>query len=115
VIARTWRGRTQSADAGRYAAYVARTGLAAYRGTAGNRGAILLHRVDGETAEILTISFWDSLDDVRAFAGDDISRAVFYPEDDAYLVDRDKHADHWEVAEADLSLGLLGCVAERVQ
>jgi heme-degrading monooxygenase HmoA len=102
VIARTWRGRTRAADGDRYAQYVSRTGLAGYRGTPGNRGALLLHRVDGESAEILTISFWDSLDDVRAFAGDDISRAVFYPEDDAYLVDRDEHADHWDVAEADL-------------
>ena len=40
---------------------------------------------------------FDSLDDVRAFAGDEIEEAVFYPEDDRYLVERDLSVDHYEV------------------
>lgn len=44
------------------------------------------------------MSLWDTLDAVRGFAGDDIERAVFYPEDDAYLIDRDLVAHHWVVA-----------------
>jgi heme-degrading monooxygenase HmoA len=104
VIARTWRGRTRAKDAARYAKYVARTGIAQYRRTPGNRGALLLYRIDGGAAEFLTLSLWDSLDDVRAFAGDDVTRAVFYPEDDAFLVGRDEHADHWEIAAGDLAL-----------
>ena len=34
---------------------------------------------------------------MRGFAGDDIGRAVFYPEDDRFLVERDDHVDHFEV------------------
>jgi len=51
----------------------------------------------GDHDEIFTVSLWESEDAVRAFAGDDISRAVFYPEDDAWLVSRDLHADPWAV------------------
>ncbi len=99
MIARTWRGATRAADAERYADYVARTGLAGYRSTPGNRGAWLLHRTVGGRAEFLTLSLWDSLDAIRAFAGDDVERARFYPEDDAFLVDRELTAAHWEVTE----------------
>jgi heme-degrading monooxygenase HmoA len=100
MIARTWRGVVRAADAEEYADYVRTTGLAAYAATAGNRGAHLLWRIDGERAEVLTVSFWESLDAVRGFAGDDIDRAVFYPDDDRYLLERDLVAAHWTVIEA---------------
>ena len=98
MIARTWRGAVRAQDVEAYAAYIRTTGIAAYASTPGNQGAYLLYRVDGERAEVLTVSFWETLAAVRGFAGDDIERAVFYPEDDAYLVDRDLVAHHWVVA-----------------
>ena len=45
-------------------------------------GAWLLYRVDGDRAEILTVSLWELMDAIHGFAGDDIEQAVFYPEDD---------------------------------
>ena len=98
MIARTWRGAVRAEDVHAYAEYIRATGIAEYASTPGNRGAYLLYRIDGDRAEVLTISFWDSLDAVRGFAGDDIDRAVFYPEDDRYLVDRDVTANHYAVA-----------------
>ena len=44
------------------------------------------------------ISLWESMDAVRAFAGDDEHVAVFYPDDDRFLVDRELHAHHYDVA-----------------
>jgi hypothetical protein len=99
MIARTWRGAVRAEDAEAYGEYIRRTGLAAYRATPGNRGAWLMTRIDGDRAEVLTFSLWDSLDAIHGFAGDDIARAVFYPEDDAYLVERDLEAHHWTVVE----------------
>jgi heme-degrading monooxygenase HmoA len=98
MIARTWRGAVRADDAEAYAEYICMTGIAAYAATPGNRGAYLLYRIDGERAEVLTVSFWESLDAVHGFAGDDIDRAVFYPEDDQYLIERDLVAHHWVVA-----------------
>lgn len=46
---------------------------------------------------IVMFSLWDSMDAVRRFAGDDPEIAVFYPEDDRYLVDRDLTVRHYEV------------------
>jgi antibiotic biosynthesis monooxygenase (ABM) superfamily enzyme len=97
MIARVWRGATRAEDADKYAAYVETTGLKSARALPGNRGTLILRRVNGDRAEFETILLFDSLDDIHAFAGDDIETAVFYPEDDEYLVDRDLVVRHFEV------------------
>jgi antibiotic biosynthesis monooxygenase (ABM) superfamily enzyme len=97
VVVRTWRGWTRAEDADRYVEYVRETGLKAYRETPGNRGAWILRRTVGDRCEFVTVSVWDSLDDIRGFAGDEIERGVFYPEDDAFLVERELTVDLWEL------------------
>ena len=84
-------------DADAYADYIANTGIAEYRSTPGNQGAWMLRRDDGDRSEIITFSLWDSPDSIRAFAGDDIDQAVFYPEDDRFLIERDRTVRHYEV------------------
>jgi heme-degrading monooxygenase HmoA len=101
MIARTWRGVTRAADSDRYASYIEATGLRSFAETPGNLGALLLRRPPTETGEpgteFLVVSFWDSLDAVKRFAGDVPEKARFYPEDDGYLVRRDLTVDHFEV------------------
>jgi heme-degrading monooxygenase HmoA len=97
MIARIWRGWTRRDDAAAYAEYVGATGFQSYLATEGNRGAFILRRDEGERAEFLTLSLWDSLDAVRAFAGEPVEQAVFYPEDDRYLVDRERTVAHFDV------------------
>jgi len=98
MIARTWRGAVRTADAAAYATYIDETGMKAYAATPGNQGAYMLTREVGELTEFTTLSFWDSVDAIRAFAGEDYETAVFYPEDDRYLVERDATCTHYEVA-----------------
>jgi heme-degrading monooxygenase HmoA len=99
MIARVWRGWVATDRAAEYVAYIEATGLAGYRATAGNRGAQMWTRDlgDGRT-EVTTLSWWESLEAIRGFAGDDIGRAVFYPEDDGFLLDRETTVTHHEVA-----------------
>jgi heme-degrading monooxygenase HmoA len=97
MIARIWRGATRDTDADAYLDVLHRTGLSAYRATPGNRGVLALRRsVDGK-AEFLLLTLWDSESAVRGFAGDDISRAVYYPEDEQFLVERGESIEHFEV------------------
>jgi heme-degrading monooxygenase HmoA len=97
MIARIWRGAVRRDDADTYADYIANTGMAEYRSTPGNQGAWMLRRDDEDRSELVTSSLWDSLDSIRAFAGDDIDQAVFYPEDDRFLIERDRTVRHYEV------------------
>lgn len=96
-IARTWRGATRAEDADAYTDYMNGTGVPGYAATPGNLGVWMLRRIEGDRAEFLMFTLWESEDAVRGFAGDDISRAVFYDEDDRYLVDRETIARHWDV------------------
>jgi heme-degrading monooxygenase HmoA len=75
----------------------ARTGIEGYRGTPGNRGAWLLWRTEGDRAEFVTLSFWESREAIEAFAGQDINTAVFYPDDEQFLIERDLTVNHYEV------------------
>ena len=99
MIARVWSGAVRTADADEYAGYIRDTGFAEYGRTPGNRGAWLLRRDSNGTTEFITLSLWDSVDAIRAFAGDDIEAAVLYPEDERYLIDRRSHITHYEVAD----------------
>jgi heme-degrading monooxygenase HmoA len=102
MIARIWSGTVRTTDADYYAGYIRDTGFTAYGETPGNRGAWLLRRDDAEagTSEFLTFSLWETVDAIRAFAGDDIEAAVLYPEDEKYLVDGGTDIRHYEVADA---------------
>jgi heme-degrading monooxygenase HmoA len=95
-----WRGRTPSEKADAYHGYLRATGLKEYAETPGNLGVYVLRRTEGDAAEFVLISLWDSMDAVRAFAGDDPERAVYYPEDDEYLLEREPTVTHYEVLEA---------------
>jgi heme-degrading monooxygenase HmoA len=97
VIARIWRGAVRREDGDAYADYMKRTGVAGYVAVPGNRGVTMIRRDVGDRCEFMMFTLWDSLDAVKAFAGEDYETAVFYPEDDRFLVERDETASHWEV------------------
>jgi heme-degrading monooxygenase HmoA len=97
ALARLWRGATKAEDADAYLAYLHESGIPGYRRTPGNRGVFVLRRIANERAEFLLITLWDSEDAVRRFAGEDMGRAVFYPEDDRFLIARDERVDHFDV------------------
>lgn len=96
AIVRMWRGSVRSEDTDEYVAYIERTGMREYRETPGNLDAWMLTRDLGDgTTEIVTVSRWQSLEAIRGFAGADIESAVYYPEDDRFLVERDDTVRHW--------------------
>jgi heme-degrading monooxygenase HmoA len=99
LIARIWRGVVRSADADEYAVYIRDTGFAQYGETEGNRGAWMLRRDEGERTEFITYSLWESYDAIRGFAGEDIEVAVYYPEDERYLIEREDTVRHYEIVD----------------
>jgi heme-degrading monooxygenase HmoA len=100
MIARIWKGAVRREDGDAYARYMEETGLAGYVATPGNRGAWMLRRDVGERTEFVMFTLWESIDAVKAFAGEDYEKAVYYPEDDRFLVERDLTTSHYEVATA---------------
>lgn len=100
MIARIWRGITLAGRADAYIDHLRQTGLKDYANTPGNRGVTVLRRIQGEHSEIVLISLWDSMDAVRAFAGENPDRSVYYPEDENYLLEMEPLVRHYDVADA---------------
>ena len=99
MIARIWKGAVRRRDSDAYVEYIRATGMVEYGETEGNRGAWMLRREDGDRTEFITFSLWDSVEAIRAFAGDDIEAAVYYPEDERYLIERGATVSHYEVVD----------------
>ena len=97
MIPRVWRGATLAEDGDAYAAYLEETGMRNAREIPGGRGTLVLRRVRAGYAEFETILLFDSMEDVQGFAGDELDAAVFYEQDDRYLVERDLEVRHYDV------------------
>lgn len=97
MIARIWHGRVPADNADSYHAYLLKTGVADYEATPGNRGTYVLRRVEDQVAHFEILTFWDSVDAIKAFAGENLERARYYPEDDEFLLEREPHVKHLEV------------------
>ncbi len=99
TIARVWRGTTPESKADEYFGYMMRTGVRDLRATEGNTGVYVLRRQDRGKAEFLLISLWDSPEAIERFAGPDIEKAVYYPEDEKFLLELQPQVTHYSVLE----------------
>lgn len=99
MIARLWHGVTEARSVDDYLAYLRKTGIPDYAATPGNRGVSVLVRNENERAHFLLISYWESYDAIRRFAGDEIEMARYYPEDKQWLLELEPYVIHYDVAE----------------
>ena len=103
VILRKWTGRIRTAEEQEYVAYIAGTGVEDYAKTPGNLGfEMLLRDLGNGESEVTTLSWWASMDAIRAFAGATVELAKYYPEDQRYLVHRPLHVEHHRIVASDL-------------
>jgi heme-degrading monooxygenase HmoA len=97
LIARVWIGHTPAARREEYLVYLRATGVRDCRATSGNRGVEVLSRIADDRAEFVFISYWNSRQSIEAFAGEDIHRARYYPEDRAFLLELPPTVSHYDV------------------
>ena len=100
MIARTWHGVTTKSVADQYHEYLMRTGVPDLQATQGNQGVFVLRRLEGEQAHFLLISLWDDMQAIQRFAGKESERAVYYPDDPAFLLELEPTVTHYEVLHA---------------
>src|SRR5213596_1169977 len=58
---------------------------------------IVLRRTDGDVTHFLLITFWESFDAIRRFAGPNPERSVYYPEDKEFLLEFEPTETHYDV------------------
>ena len=101
MIARQWRVWAEPQKADDVSPYLQATGVGEALRTPGNLGALLLRRDDGELVLFELTTLWRSWDSIQAFAGEDESIAVLYPEDHAHFARWDEHVEHLDVVDHD--------------
>jgi heme-degrading monooxygenase HmoA len=97
VVARMWHGRTKTSRADEYYTYLKQEGIDKIETIAGNLGAQILRRTDGKVTEFTVISYWESREAIKTFAGDDIEKTHFLPKDPQYLLELEPKVKHFEV------------------
>jgi heme-degrading monooxygenase HmoA len=97
VIARHWRGLARREFAAAYIAHLESETFPAVRALPGFVGASILRRDVDAGVEFLVVTEWQSLDAVRAFAGDDLEAAVVPQKVQAMMVEFDGRVRHYEV------------------
>ena len=96
MIARLWHGWTTRENADAYEALLRTKILPGIHRVAGHEGAYLMRRDAGTEVEFVTLTFFASMDAVRAFAGPDHEVAVVPPEARKLLSRFDQRAVHYE-------------------
>lgn len=98
MIARVWHGYTRPEHADAYEAMLKPELLPGVSKISGYRGSYLFRRQVGEEVEFVTVMLWDSIDAIRAVAGQDYETAVIPEERRRYLARWDAKSVHYEVA-----------------
>jgi heme-degrading monooxygenase HmoA len=92
-----WHGRVPTSKAQAYREFVKGRAIPDYRSVAGNISVHVLERRDGDVTHFVTLTFWEDLDAIKGFAGDNVELAKYYPEDKDFLLEFEPTVVHYEV------------------
>jgi antibiotic biosynthesis monooxygenase (ABM) superfamily enzyme len=98
MITRMWRGWTAATNADAYERFLLDELFPAMRDIAGFRGADVLRRPEGDEVAFVTLTRFESLEAVRAFAGEDYEVPVLEPQALALLARYHERAEHFDTA-----------------
>lgn len=99
MITRIWHGTTKAEHAEEYLNYIEQTGMKDYKGIPGNKSAEILRKIDEDVCHFWTVTKWDSIESIKAFAGANYEKARYYPKDEKYLLEFEEKVIHCETFE----------------
>lgn len=97
MIVRTWHGRTSLSLGDEYEAFMKERAAPDYGSVPGLQNLFFSRRDEGDVSHFLLITIWNSIDAVKKFAGDNPDIAKYYPEDDDYLLEKEKYSQNYRV------------------
>jgi hypothetical protein len=99
MIARIWHGAVPASRGGEYLDRMRKVAIPDYKSIPGNRGAFCLHRVEGDLVHFDMLTFWDDIDAIKRFAGNDFQLAKYYDFDRSFLIELERHVRHYTMYE----------------
>jgi heme-degrading monooxygenase HmoA len=107
VVAREWRGRVAPARADEYHQYLL-GGVAKIRSVSGSLGVEVMRRNEAGAVEYVVISYWESREAIKAYAGQDIEKPHHLPKDRELLLELPTRVLHYDVTYTDLAQVRVG-------
>ena len=107
VVAREWRGRVAPANADEYHQYLL-GGVAKIRTTPGSLGVEVMRRNEAGAVEYVVISYWESREAIKAYAGQDIEKPHHLARDREFLLGLPTRVLHYDVTFTDLAQVRVG-------
>lgn len=98
MIVRMWHGRVPTSKAEAYRRFLNRRAIPDYRSVQGNISVHILERREGEATHFITMTFWENMEVIKGFAGEEVEKAKYYPEDKDFLLEFEPAVVHYEVA-----------------
>src|SRR5512141_2742545 len=96
MITRMWHGRVPTTKAQEYRAFLNARAISDYRSVEGNISVHILERTEGDITHFITLTFWKDMESIKAFAGNDVEVAKYYPEDRDFLLEFEPNVMHYE-------------------
>ncbi len=97
MIVRMWHGRVDASKANEYAEFMKQRAAPDYSSVDGLQKLQFLSRIESDVAHFLLVTYWDSMESVKNFAGDPPEKAKYYPEDDQFLMEKEETSALYEV------------------
>lgn len=97
MIVRMWHGRVPTSKAKAYRDFTSARAIPDYQSVEGNISVHVLERTEGDITHFITLTFWKDLESIRAFAGENVEAAKYYPEDKDFLLEFEPTVVHYEV------------------
>ena len=97
MIVRIWHGKVPTSKADAYRDFTIGRAIPDYQSVKGNLSVHVLERREGVTTHFMTLTFWENLEAIKAFAGEDVEAAKYYPEDKDFLLEFEPTVQHYEV------------------
>jgi heme-degrading monooxygenase HmoA len=99
VIARIWHGAVPVEKADEYLRLMHDVAIPDYRAVPGNSGAFALRRIEGDVAHFIMLTFWDSMQAISGFAGENVEAAKYYDFDRDFLIELEPTVTHYDVVD----------------
>jgi len=97
MIARIWHGKTSITDYESYTDFMRSEAIPDYKKTKGFVKLTFLRNLEKNEGHFTLITFWESLEVIKNFAGEDLEKAKYYDEDKNYLLEFEDKVKHYEV------------------
>jgi heme-degrading monooxygenase HmoA len=97
MIVRMWHGRVPTSRAQAYREFTIQRAIPDYQSVEGNLSVHILERTEGDITHFITLTFWRDMESIKEFAGEDVEKAKYYPEDRDFLLEFESTVVHYEV------------------